>query len=78
MPYNVLGHCDFFGAIMSFWVTLVAMARMPERLRAVAFMLAALGLAMGVTWDRHSLWTFLVPCGVALGGMLLSWVSLLS
>ncbi|ELU03317.1 hypothetical protein CAPTEDRAFT_228167 [Capitella teleta] len=73
MPYNVLGHCDFFGAIMSFWVTLVAMARMPERLRAVAFMLAALGLAMGVTWDRHSLWTFLVPCGVALGGMLLSW-----
>lgn len=74
MPFDVLGHCDFFGAIMSFWVTLVAMARLPERLRAVAFMLAALALAVGVTWDRHSLWTFLVPCAVALAGMLLTWV----
>ena len=78
MPYNVLAHCDFFGAILSFWVTLVAMARLPERMRSFLLVLAALALAMGVQWDRHSLWTFLVPVATGLGVMLTTWVCLLS
>jgi hypothetical protein len=73
MPYNVMAICDFYGSIMSFWVTLVNMSRLPERLRSFLFMLAALCLVIGVTWDRHSLWTFLVPSSLALTIMAIAW-----
>jgi len=74
VKYNVLAHCDFFGAIMAFWVTLVAMARLLEKLRSFLFMVAALMLAMGVTWNRHSLWTFMVPVALGFSIMAFSWV----
>ena len=59
---------------MSFWVTLVAMSRLTEPVRSFLYMLAALGLSLGVTWDRHSLWTFLVPAAVAFIIMAITWV----
>ena len=75
MPYGVLAHCDFFGSIMAFWVTLMAMSKLTYRLKAFFYMLAALGLAIGVTWDRHSLYTFLVPTATGVIIMIISWVS---
>ena len=75
IPYHTLAICDFFGAIMSFWVTLIAMSRLTEPMRSFLYMLAALGLALGVTWDRHNLWTFLVPSAVAFVIMAVTWVS---
>ena len=74
MPYNVLSHCDFFGAILSVWLTLLAMARLQEKARTFLMVLGCLGLAVGVTWDRYSLWTFMVPSAVALGIMTITWV----
>ncbi len=59
---------------MSFWVTLIAMARLGDNLRAVAYMVASLGLVMGVVWDRFSLYTFLVPAGIGLIIMAGFWV----
>ena len=75
MPYDVLSHCDFYGSIMAFWVTLLSMARLPERVRSFLFVLCGLMLAMGVTWNKHSLWTFLVPCVVAGLIVIVCWVS---
>ena len=74
MPYGVMSHCDFFGSITAFWVTLIAMAKLSEYVRSFLFVLCGLMLAMGVTWDKHSLWTFLVPCAAA--GLIVagSWV----
>ena len=53
MPFDVLSYCDFFGAIMSVWVTIVAMSRLSETKNGVMYMLASLGLSIGVTWNRY-------------------------
>ena len=76
MKYEVMAHCDFYGAIMSFWVTLIAMARLPDPVRAFLYMVGALGLAVGVEYDRHSLWTFLVPAALAFLITAGCWVSI--
>ena len=75
MPYGVLAHCDFFGSILAFFVTLMAMAKLTYKMKSFFYILASLGLAIGVTWDRHSLWTFLVPTATGLIIMIVSWVS---
>ena len=75
MHYNVLSYCDFYGSIMSFWVTLIAMAKLREPLRSLAYMIAALCLALGVEYDRHGLWVFVVPVMIGITVMAISWVS---
>ena len=75
MPFDVLSFCDFWGAILSFWVTIITMAKLVSRLQTFLFMLGTLGIGMGVTWDKFNVWTFLVPIIVALAIMIGSWVS---
>ena len=75
MPYRVLSHCDFFGAILSVWVTIVTMAKLLSTARSFLYTLGALIIAIGVTWDKHSLPAFLVPASIALVIMGTSWVS---
>ena len=52
LPFEVLGYCDFFGAIMAVWVTIVAMTRLTDEKDGVMYMLAAFSLSIGVAWDR--------------------------
>lgn len=53
LPFEVLGYCDFFGAIMAVWVTIVAMTRLTDEKDGVMYMLAAFSLSIGVAWDRY-------------------------
>jgi hypothetical protein len=76
IPYNVLSYCDFYGSFMSFAVTLIAMSKLQEPIRSVGYTIAALFLAFGVEWDKHSLWVFAIPVGVGLILLLVSWVSI--
>ncbi len=76
MPYSVLSYTDFYGSILSFWVTLVSMARLPsEKAKSFLFMLAALAIALGVQWNKHNLWVQLVPILASVGIMGCSWVT---
>ncbi len=75
MPYGVLAYTDFYGSILSFWVTVVSMARLPsEKAKSFLFMLAALAIALGVQWDRFNLWVQIVPIMTSLAIMGCAWV----
>ncbi|XP_021343555.1 transmembrane protein 8A-like isoform X2 [Mizuhopecten yessoensis] len=74
MKYDVLSYCDFLGSIMSFWVTILAMARLSSPVRSFFHMLGALCLALGVEYDRHGLWVFVVPAAFGIIIMSISWV----
>ncbi|KAK3089851.1 hypothetical protein FSP39_007066 [Pinctada imbricata] len=74
MDYNVLSFCDFLGSIMSFWVTIIAMSKVTDRLKGFLHVLGALGLAFGVEYARHGLWVFVVPTTLGILIMLISWI----
>lgn len=74
LRYEVLQFCDFFSAVLSFWVTLVAMAHVPPTLASIAHVLGALGVALGVQCQRTSLLVFAVPAGVGAFLLSVSWV----
>ncbi|KAG7200198.1 hypothetical protein KM043_000630 [Ampulex compressa] len=73
MRLSVLQFCDFFNALLSIWVTLVAMASFGPKLTAFCQIAGAVVLAMSAEMDRTALWVFLLPAvtGSALIG--LSW-----
>ncbi|XP_017877857.1 transmembrane protein 8B-like [Ceratina calcarata] len=73
MRLSVLQFCDFFNALLSIWVTLVAMASFGPKLTAFCQTTGAVILAMSAEMDRTALWVFLLPAmtGSALIG--LSW-----
>ncbi|KAK9299726.1 hypothetical protein QLX08_007352 [Tetragonisca angustula] len=73
MRLSVLQFCDFFNALLSIWVTLVAMASFGPKLTAFCQITGAVILAMSAEMDRTALWVFLLPAvtGSALIG--LSW-----
>jgi len=75
MKYDVLSFCDFLGSIMSFWVTILAMARLSRPVRSFFHMSGALCLALGVEYDRHGLWVFVIPAATGVAIMAISWVS---
>ncbi|XP_029055757.1 transmembrane protein 8B [Osmia bicornis bicornis] len=73
MRLSVLQFCDFFNALLSIWVTLVAMASFGPKLTAFCQITGAVVLAMSAEMDRTALWVFLLPAvsGFALIGF--SW-----
>ena len=75
MPQGILSYCDFFCSIMSFWVTLLALSKINPSLKSVATMVGVFGLAMGVSWQTHGLYPYVVPIGTGLLIMFTSWVS---
>ena len=75
MDYNVLSYSDFYGSILSFWMTLLAMAEMSSRLRSICHMLGVLGISIGVQYKRRGIWAFVIPAGLGVIIMLASWVS---
>ena len=74
MPYDALSFADFFASLLSFWVTLLAMARIPTRVRSFFHMLGALLISLGEVYKRHGLLEQLLPIagGVAIVGV--TWV----
>ncbi|XP_005105280.1 post-GPI attachment to proteins factor 6 [Aplysia californica] len=72
MPYNALSFGDFFASLLSFWVTLLAMARIPTGVRSFFHMLGALFISVGEVYNRHGLLEQLLPI---LGGVVIVVVS---
>ena len=58
---EVLQFCDFFCAIMSFWVTIISMAKLPERLVSFLHMLGVLLVSILVQYNRNGIQVFAVP-----------------
>lgn len=73
LRFEVLQFCDFFSAVLSLWVTLVAMAHVPPQLASIAHVLGALGVALGVQCQRTGLWLFAVPAATGVLLLAASW-----
>ena len=58
---EVLQFCDFFCAILSFWVTIISMAKLPERVVNFLHMLGVLLIAILVQYNRNGIQVFVVP-----------------
>lgn len=61
LPYHVLSYGDFFSSILSFVVTLTAMAELPPTATSLIQMINTFFLILAIEWQQHSLVTFLVP-----------------
>ncbi|KAG8178508.1 hypothetical protein JTE90_005403 [Oedothorax gibbosus] len=72
---GVLQFCDFYLAILSVWVTLIAMAKLPDKVQNFVHMAGAVGVALGVEYDRTGLWVFVLPTGIGLTILLTSWIT---
>jgi hypothetical protein len=72
---NVLQFGDFYTAILSFLVTLVTLANLPDSLKTFFHVFGCIAIAFTVEVDRTSLWAFAVPAGVGFVILLLGWVS---
>lgn len=75
MDYSVLQYCDFFGSVLAVWVTSMAMAEIPLKLRGFLHLAGFLGVLIGTQVTLTSLWTFVVPLLIAALILATSWVS---
>ena len=73
-PYSSLQFSDFFCSILSFWVTLLAVAKMNRQLRFVVFITGLFGLMLPVHMNRFGITTNLVPIIVGVCVVAISWV----
>ena len=73
LDLNVLQFCDFFNALLSIWVTLIAMASMGSRATSFCHMIGIIIIAFGVEKERTSLWVFLLPAIAGCLIVMLSW-----
>ncbi|XP_017873944.1 PREDICTED: uncharacterized protein LOC108621256 [Drosophila arizonae] len=58
---SVLQFCDFYCGLLAIWVTLIAMAHMPQQFVSLLNMFGAILLAFGTELNKQSLWVFLAP-----------------
>lgn len=58
---SVLQFCDFYNALLSVWITLIAMASFGPRLTGFYQISGAIVLAFCAEIDRTALWVFLLP-----------------
>ena len=66
---EVLQFCDFFCAILSFWVTIISMAKLPEKVVSFLHMFGVLLVAILVQYNRNGIQVFAVP--IPLGVLIL-------
>ena len=76
--YDTLKYSDEFGSIVSFLITILAMANLRPGVWSFVVMIGVLCVAVGVMIDQNGPWKFLVPSGIAALVMILSWVSIRS
>ncbi|XP_051160937.1 transmembrane protein 8B [Leptopilina boulardi] len=74
MRLSVLQFCDFFNALLSIWVTLIAMASFGQRLTNFFQMTGAIVLAICAELDRTALWVFLLPTITGCTLVIISWL----
>ena len=74
MPYHVLSYCDFFCSVMSFWVTLMAAAELPLKIKSVLHMIAVYAFSMGVAWQQFGYLPYAVPIATGVVLVVISWV----
>lgn len=70
---SVLQFADFYSALMSIWVTIIAMTNLQGTYTSILHMLGAILIAVGVTWNRYSLWVFLIPTLIGIVILIASW-----
>lgn len=71
---GVLQYCDFFCGLLSFWVTLVAMASLDTRIVSLLHMFGAVMIAFGTEMDKQALLVFLIPVLVGICVVLTAWI----
>lgn len=71
---NILQFGDFYCGIMCFWVTLLAMSIIDDRLKSSLQLIGAIMIALLTTWNMHSFVSFLLPVAVGILVLLASWI----
>ncbi|XP_068619166.1 post-GPI attachment to proteins factor 6 [Battus philenor] len=70
---NILQFGDFYCGLMSFWVTLLAMSIVNEKIRSSFQLTGAIVIALLTTWNMHSFVAFLLPVAIGITILLISW-----
>lgn len=70
---SVLQFSDFYSALLSIWVTLIAMAYLNTTLTHALHMTGAILIAFGTTYKQTSLWVFLLPTLIGIGIIIVNW-----
>ncbi|XP_014238011.1 post-GPI attachment to proteins factor 6-like [Trichogramma pretiosum] len=66
--YEVLQYCDFFSGILSFWVTLIAMANLSKNYLAFFHVFGVIVITIGVQSDKGGLLS--VSCPLVIGSII--------
>lgn len=69
----VLQFSDFFSALLSIWVTLIAIANVHPPWTPILHMSGAVFIAFGVTLNRYSLWVFAIPSAIGIVIVITNW-----
>mgnify|MGYP002649396919 CR=1 FL=1 len=72
---SLLQFADFYTAVLSFFVTLITLANLSPRFKSFLHLMGAIAIALITQNDRTSLWTFVVPAGLATLLLFTCWVS---
>ncbi|EDV93871.1 uncharacterized protein LOC6564405 [Drosophila grimshawi] len=70
---GVLQFCDFYCGLLAIWVTLIAMAHVPQQFVSLLHMFGAILLAFGTELNKQSLWVFLAPALTGICLISVSW-----
>lgn len=73
VKWEALQFGDFFCALLSIWVTLIAMADLPQPKTSVAHMCGSIILAFCTTVNKTALWIFALPFITGLVIVMSSW-----
>lgn len=69
----ILQFGDFYCGLMSFFVTLLAMSTVSERLKSGMQLVGAIVVALFTTWNMHSILSFLLPFAIGGATVIVSW-----
>ncbi len=75
IPYHILSYGDFLLSMASFWVTMLAMAELPESLHTLILVVGFVGLPIGTEWNKSQIWLNVSPMIVGGAIVAVSWVN---
>ncbi|XP_065350573.1 post-GPI attachment to proteins factor 6 [Cloeon dipterum] len=70
---DVLQFCDFYSAILAFWVTMIAMSDVSPTLTSLFHMGGAIAVALGIEYDQFGIAVFAVPVASGVVILVISW-----
>nr|CAB3267120.1 transmembrane protein 8B-like [Phallusia mammillata] len=73
MKYETLQFSDFLSSVSAIWFTLVAVAKPPQRIESWLHVAGCLGFAVGVSYDRFSVWTVVIPGVIGVVMVIAAW-----